>query len=374
MSIDGVQVPGYRSISQFRKLTKLIENKSTSCTIWRAECTITNEIVVLKDFSKSSMRKREIVHMHRETSTMRMVSEVNGVVKWLGHFEDELSYYIVMEYCAGGDLFSVLENKTLLDEPWVVKAVIAPLVFTLASLHNRNIIHRDIKPENLLLDRAGNLKLADFGMSIDQSKERPFLLCGTLEFMAPEVVTNPADSFAIESPHLQHDLIASAGYNVYNEKVDIWSVGALAYELIVGIPPFTRTTKLKTAEAICQGTWHVPEEHQHRMLWRSFLNTTLRVNPNDRPTAADLLRDPWIVRHIGHQSIPPSFQRPMPPGLKQREKDHHLSIPSPFDLKCRENDRTPSFEDINPITPIPSTVSLRHKQSDEDLLDSLLTL
>lgn len=91
------------------------------------------------------------------------------------------------EDCDGGDLYNMMRFGDALSADWVASTVVKPLLRILASLHATSIIHRDIKPENLLLDARGSLKLADFGLSIDQREEIPFLRAGTLDYMAPEV-------------------------------------------------------------------------------------------------------------------------------------------------------------------------------------------
>ncbi|EEC00866.1 serine/threonine protein kinase Aurora-2, putative, partial [Ixodes scapularis] len=95
--------------------------------------------------------------------------------------------------------------------------------------HANKVIHRDIKPENLLLGFNGELKMADFGWSVHAPSSRRRTICGTVDYMPPEMI----------------------GCCVYDEKVDIWTLGVLTYEFLVGKPPFESTTLRETHRRIC---------------------------------------------------------------------------------------------------------------------------
>jgi serine/threonine protein kinase len=110
------------------------------------------------------------------------------------------------------------------------KYVVEPFLRTLAYLNKHNVVHRDIKPENLLVTDSGTLKLADFGLSIVTTDEMPVTRVGTVDYMAPEVVGCSKKQYLDEGKH-RVDF-------AYGAKVDVWALGVLAYEVIVGEPPF----------------------------------------------------------------------------------------------------------------------------------------
>jgi serine/threonine protein kinase len=139
---------------------------------------------------------------------------------------------LVQDYAVNGDLYSYLhKNRIRLTEARLVQLVLHPCLSALAYLHSHNIIHRDIKPENLLLAEGDVIKLADFGLSVNTEEENPVTRAGTLDYMAPEVLVCPLKR--LPSDHKEKVELA------YTTKVDSWSMGVLAYELLAGRPPFS---------------------------------------------------------------------------------------------------------------------------------------
>ena len=118
--------------------------------------------------------------------------------------------------------------------------------------HSHAVVHRDIKPDNVFLTADGAMRLADFGTAIKQDVEVPFVAVGTLDFMAPEVLDNPARKGLVESPCATHDMLTEAGLRPYDHKADVWSVGVMAYEMVVGKPPFYHEDPEETRRMICQ--------------------------------------------------------------------------------------------------------------------------
>lgn len=130
-------------------------------------------------------------------------------------------FYLVIDYCRG-DLAREL-SKLLTFKEDMVRFYIAQLILAIEYLHHQNIIYRDLKPENILVDLDGNIKLADFGLSKegigDDDKTRSF--CGSPAYLSPEVVNNK-----------------NKGAGGYGKSTDIYGIGAVMYELMVGSPPF----------------------------------------------------------------------------------------------------------------------------------------
>ena len=124
----------------------------------------TNEIVAIKKMRKDEMyKKNQILHVRAERDVLSE-AKIPWIVELRYSFQDEVYLYLVMEYCPGGDLMSLLINKDILTED-EARFYIAELILSVESVHKLKCIHRDLKPDNILIDKDGHLKLSDFGLS-----------------------------------------------------------------------------------------------------------------------------------------------------------------------------------------------------------------
>ncbi|KAL2272260.1 hypothetical protein FJTKL_07168 [Diaporthe vaccinii] len=170
---------------------------------------------------QNEIDSRKIMHVWQERKILRDVSDHPFITKLLGSFSDLDSLYLVLEYVPGGELFTYLRQFHRLDEE-AARFYAAKIVLVFEYLHweQGGVVYRDLKPENLLLDEDGHIKLADFGFAKRLQEQnyptKTYTLCGTPEYLAPEVLYN----------------------NGYTTTVDWWSLGILIYEFLVGNPPF----------------------------------------------------------------------------------------------------------------------------------------
>jgi hypothetical protein len=227
-----------------------------------------------------------------------------------------------------------------MSEGDAVRQVLAPFMSALRHLHSLNVIHRDIKPENLLLNAAGELKVAgessagwprlrrgvldllvssgasrssqytslasppplnptthnlhnppDFGLSIDITRERPVTRVGTLDYMAPEVVVCPDKCSPPADPARPH--------HHYTHLVDAWAVGVLAYELTVGRAPFDAGNKRATIDQILNGQPAFPAWLSEQA--RHFISWSLTKDAKARPDIPQLAYHPWITGHAARR-------------------------------------------------------------------------
>ncbi len=139
------------------------------------------------------------------------------LIKMHWAFQSEEYLHLVLDFCPGGELFFHLSRFGKFPEN-VARFYFAEILLGLEYLHSRNIFYRDLKPENILIDLDGHIKITDFGLSKDNfsQRDRSSSFCGSPEYMSPEMLTNK-----------KHD-----------RNVDFYSLGALLYEMLTGLPPF----------------------------------------------------------------------------------------------------------------------------------------
>eukprot|EP00792_Barthelona_sp_PAP020_P005608 TRINITY_DN2725_c0_g2_i1.p1 TRINITY_DN2725_c0_g2~~TRINITY_DN2725_c0_g2_i1.p1 ORF type:complete len:365 (+),score=96.56 TRINITY_DN2725_c0_g2_i1:2456-3550(+) len=181
--------------------------------VYQARFKITNSIFALKVLKKSQILKSKTVK--RVFEERKILMEINSpfVVKLVYAFQTRTKLFFAMQYFGGGELFFHLKREYRFS-PHRSRVYIAQLLFGLKALHDKGVMYRDLKPENVLLGLDGYLALADFGLS--KIAEESTTICGTSEYLAPEVVNA----------------------EVYNSRADFWSIGICLYEFLTGITPF----------------------------------------------------------------------------------------------------------------------------------------
>ena len=155
------------------------------------------------------VRLKQVEHINCERSILGAVDNA-GIVNLFCTFQDSLNIYMLLEFVQGGELFSHLRRAVRFSAD-VSRFYAANIILVLEYLHNRNLIYRDLKPENLLLDSQGYLKVTDFGFA-KYVPDRTFTLCGTPEYLAPEIIN-------------------SAGHG---KAADWWAFGVLLFEMLCG--------------------------------------------------------------------------------------------------------------------------------------------
>jgi aurora kinase len=162
-----------------------------------------------------------------------------NILQLYGHFHDSKRVFLILEYAGKGELYKHLRKETKFPE-WKAAQYVAQMASALQYLHRKHVIHRDIKPENILVGIHGEIKISDFGWSVHAPNSRRKTLCGTLDYLPPEMI-KPGSSD-----------------NYYNEKVDLWSLGVLTYEFLVGEAPF-EDTPVMTQRRIARADMQIPK-------------------------------------------------------------------------------------------------------------------
>ncbi|ETN00400.1 STE/STE20/MST protein kinase [Phytophthora nicotianae INRA-310] len=237
------------------------------------------EVVALKVVPVESEDRAAFDELTREIRILERC-ESPFVVHYRGSFSYESQLWIAMEFCAAGSLadLHVLRGRRVLSEPEIA-AVCANVALGLAHLHSQGLIHRDIKAGNLLLNGDGVAKLADFGVSAQLTatvgKRRTVI--GTPFWMAPEV---------IQEAH-------------YDCKVDLWSLGITALELAEGEPPLAHMHPMRAIFLIPnRAPPELREPNKYSTEFRDFIAVCLKKDPQERASADELLRHPFIARSV----------------------------------------------------------------------------
>ncbi|XP_054722405.1 aurora kinase C-like [Uloborus diversus] len=233
--------------------------------------------VALKVLFKSQLKNHGVEHQLRREIEIQSHLKHPNVLRLFAYFYDDARVYLVLEYAAGGELYKVLREKKRFDESTAAK-YISKIAGALKYCHSKNVIHRDIKPENLLLSATGEVKIADFGWSVHAPSSRRTTLCGTLDYLPPEMLDS----------------------RPYDHKVDLWCLGVLCYEFLVGRPPFESESTERTILLIKNITLGYPADVSPEA--QNFISRLLRKNPAERMSINHILQHPWIVKNTPSDS------------------------------------------------------------------------
>jgi serine/threonine kinase 38 len=229
---------------------------------------VTGEVLAMKKMIKSEMiNKNQVMHVRSERNALS-IADNPWIVDLKYSFQDDSNLYLVMEFLPGGDLMTILMKRDILPEA-EARFYIAETIMAVDSVHRINYIHRDIKPDNVLIDRAGHVKLSDFGLckhsqisdnssymkklsdeeckrvstrssEFKKRRELAYSTVGTPDYIAPEVFSKQG----------------------YTETADWWSIGVIFYEMVVGYPPFFADEPSVTCQKILnwRKSLHIPRE------------------------------------------------------------------------------------------------------------------
>lgn len=195
-------------------------------------------ICALKVLHKSELQQGRVEKQVRREIEIQSNLRHPNILQLYGHFHDSKRVFLILEFAGRGELYKHLRKESRFPE-WKAAQYVAQMASALRYLHRKHVIHRDIKPENILVGIHGEIKISDFGWSVHAPNSRRRTMCGTLDYLPPEMI-KPGSSD-----------------NSYNEKVDLWSLGVLTYEFLVGEAPF-EDTHIMTQRRIVRCDMEIP--------------------------------------------------------------------------------------------------------------------
>lgn len=263
------------------------------------------QLYAMKVLKKATLKVRDRVRSKMERD---ILAEVNHpfIVKLHYAFQTEGKLYLILDFLRGGDLFTRLSKEVMFTEE-DVKFYLAELALALDHLHGLGIIYRDLKPENILLDEEGHIKITDFGLSkeaIDHDK-RAYSFCGTIEYMAPEVVNRRG----------------------HTQSADWWSFGVLMFEMLTGSLPFQGKDRKETMALILKAKLGMPQFLSAEA--QSLLRALFKRNPCNRLGAGvdgveEIKRHPFFVNIDWNKLYRKEIKPPFKPAVGRPEDTFHF--------------------------------------------------
>ena len=224
----------------------------------------------LKVVNKSQFQRENSLHVMRREILLHRELDHPNIIKLHGHLEDTENVYLVLELADRGSLFHEIRRVRKLSED-KARGYFRQVCEAVQYLHEHEIIHRDIKPENILLDKTGSIKLCDFGWCAKGTETRT-TFCGTLDYMAPEMVMGGGHTFSI----------------------DLWALGVLLYELVHGSAPFTARKEADKCRQILGSLYTVDPSLSPAL--HALIACLLQPRPEDRLAVSQVLAHEWVQK------------------------------------------------------------------------------
>ncbi|PIL30197.1 transporter [Ganoderma sinense ZZ0214-1] len=264
------------------------------------------KIITDKSRSLEFMRVGMLGELYAEIKIHKSLEHPN-IVRFQDCFEDEDNVYMTLELCHNGSLMDMLRRRRRFTEP-EARFFMVQLIGACQYMHTHQVIHRDLKLGNIFLDKHMNVKVGDFGLAalIEIPGERKKTICGTPNYIAPEVLFDQANGHSFE--------------------VDTWSIGVILYTLVVGRPPF-QTKDVKTIyKRIRDNEYEFPADRAVSKPVQELIQAILTPDPAQRPTLHDIVAHAWFSAGTVPGYIPTSAHD-APPDF--RHISRHMPRPSP---------------------------------------------
>ncbi|CAD8141750.1 unnamed protein product [Paramecium pentaurelia] len=272
-----VRINSKKNVSEFYTVKEMIGQGGFG-KVYKVVHRQTGMVRAMKLILKSKLKKEDQEKLLEETNILMDIDHPN-IVKLYEMYQDDNSYYLISEYCDGGELFEKIKFVQTLTEKEIANYM-KQILTAVAYCHSKGIVHRDLKPENILFDsknQGASLKIIDFGASaklINDEKLKKRI--GTPFYVAPEVLNGS-----------------------YDEKCDIWSLGVILYVLLCGYPPFFGHSEGEVLAKVRKGTYQFDSNDWSRvsMQAKDLIRRMLFYDPSSRISASDAQQHSWIANN-----------------------------------------------------------------------------
>ncbi|KAM9329358.1 serine/threonine-protein kinase PLK4 [Gastrophryne carolinensis] len=254
------------------KVLNLLGKGSFAC-VYRAQSIHTGIEVAIKMIDKKAMQRVGMVQRVRNEVEIHCQLKHPSILELYNYFEDSNYVYLILEMCHNGEMNRYLKNRKKPFSEKEARHFMEQIVKGMLYLHSHGILHRDLTLSNLLLSSDMNIKIADFGLAaqLKLPNEKHFTMCGTPNYIAPEIATRSA-----------HGL-----------ESDVWSLGCMLYTFLVGRPPFDTDTVKKTLGKIVLADYEIPCFVSREA--KDLIFQLLRKNPADRLSLSSVLDHPFMT-------------------------------------------------------------------------------
>lgn len=326
---------GKGGFARVHELTDLTTNKTYAGKII-PKCRIT------KPHHKEKIAREIEVHRHLRQ---------RQVVRFHHYFEDDTNVYIILENCARRSLVHVLKHRRTLTEP-EVRYYMRQLVEGVAYVHSQHIIHRDLKLGNMFLTEDMVMKIGDFGLATRVDDNRNVTICGTPNYIAPEVLNKLGHSY----------------------EADVWAMGCIMYALLVGQPPFETETLKETYSRITTNKYVIPPLLSEPA--RHLMRRLLHPEPASRPQLDSVLQHEFFTTGVILRTLPVSACTQIPKfgmdvigksvSMPEQQLQQTQQLPLP-----QSQSHHPLTQDIKKITSSVSTLRIPNQKIHSDKISIL---
>nr|XP_057946773.1 serine/threonine-protein kinase PLK4 isoform X2 [Doryrhamphus excisus] len=261
-------------IEDFKVLTLL--GKGSFACVYRAKSVKTGLEVAIKTIDKKSMHKAGMVQRVTNEVEIHCRLKHPSILELYNYFEDSNYVYLVLEMCHNGEMGRYLKERKMPFSEEEARHFMHQIVKGMLYLHTHGILHRDLTLSNLLLTNNMNIKVADFGLAtqLKLPTEKHFTMCGTPNYISPEVATRSA-----------HGL-----------ESDVWSLGCMFYAFLMGRPPFDTDTVKHTLSKVVLGEYEMPGHVSPEA--KDLIHQLLQKNPAHRPSLSAVLDHPFMTQSL----------------------------------------------------------------------------